>query len=197
MLHFALPGPQIGFLQEMLRWWDYWLKGIDTGVMDEPMLRTWMTESVEPASCLPGRWIAEKAWPPTGLTPYRLMLTDDGLHPEGALRTPQPLCSPQTVGKFAGEWCPFGRLPDQTGDQREDDARSLIFETEPLLSAIEILGAATVTLDIMSDEPIANLAVRLCAVHHLLADDLPKSDEDDFDDLERHGRSADTPAQSH
>ena len=34
--HFALPGPQIGFLQEMLRWWDYWLKGIDTGVMDEP-----------------------------------------------------------------------------------------------------------------------------------------------------------------
>ena len=29
--HFALPGPQIGFLQEILRWWDYWLKGIDTG----------------------------------------------------------------------------------------------------------------------------------------------------------------------
>ena len=48
--HFALPGPQIGFLQEMLRWWDYWLKGVDTGVMDEPMLRAWMTESVKPAS---------------------------------------------------------------------------------------------------------------------------------------------------
>jgi len=42
---FALPGPQIGFLQEILRWWDYWLKGIDTGVMDEPMLRAWMTEA--------------------------------------------------------------------------------------------------------------------------------------------------------
>ena len=25
--HFALPGPQIGFLQEALRWWDHWLKG--------------------------------------------------------------------------------------------------------------------------------------------------------------------------
>jgi predicted acyl esterase len=48
--HFARPGPQIGFLQETLRWWDYWLKGIDTGVMDEPMLRAWMTESVKPAS---------------------------------------------------------------------------------------------------------------------------------------------------
>ena len=54
--HFALPGPQIGFLQEMLRWWDYWLKGIDTGVMDEPMLRAWMTESVKPAS--PSRRVA-------------------------------------------------------------------------------------------------------------------------------------------
>jgi predicted acyl esterase len=48
--HFALPGPQIGFLQETLRWWDYWLKGIDTGVMDEPILRAWMTESIKPAS---------------------------------------------------------------------------------------------------------------------------------------------------
>jgi len=42
--------PQIGFLQEILRWWDYWLKGVDTGVMDEPMLRAWMTESVIPAT---------------------------------------------------------------------------------------------------------------------------------------------------
>ena len=31
--HFALPGPQIGFLQEALRWWDHWLKDIDTGLM--------------------------------------------------------------------------------------------------------------------------------------------------------------------
>ena len=28
--HFAKPGPQIGFLQEMLRWWDHWLKGKPT-----------------------------------------------------------------------------------------------------------------------------------------------------------------------
>ena len=44
--HFALPGPQIGFLQDMLRWWDYWLKGIDTGVMAEPILRAFMTDCV-------------------------------------------------------------------------------------------------------------------------------------------------------
>src|SRR5258708_2720946 len=109
--------------------------------------------------------IAEDAWPPTGVAPHRLLLTDDGLRPDGTLRTPRPLCSPQTVGKHAGEWCPFGRSPDQAGDQREDDARSLVFESTPLEALTEILGAAIVTLDIMSDQPIANLAVRLCNVH--------------------------------
>ena len=36
--HIAVPGPAIGFLQEALRWWDHWLKGIDRGVMEEPVL---------------------------------------------------------------------------------------------------------------------------------------------------------------
>ncbi|HTI79485.1 MAG TPA: CocE/NonD family hydrolase [Acetobacteraceae bacterium] len=166
--HFAFPGPQIGFLQELLRWWDYWLKGIDTGVMDEPMLRAWMTGSVEPASFhedLPGRWIAEHSWPPTGLNPLRLVLTDDGLRPNGILATPRPVSTPQTVGKDAGQWCPFGRGSDQAGDQREDDARSLVFETAPLDAPLEMLGAPIVTLDLASDEPIATLAIRLCDVH--------------------------------
>ena len=166
--HFALPGPQIGFLQEMLRWWDYWLKGIDTGVMDEPMLRAWMTESVKPArhyEVLPGRWIAEPSWPPPGITPRRLFLTDAGLRAAATPLTARAVCSPQSVGKCAGEWVPFGRGRDQAGDQQEDDMRSLVFETPPLDTAIEILGAAIVTLDVASDRSIANLAVRLCDVH--------------------------------
>jgi uncharacterized protein len=165
--HFALPGPQVGFLQEMLRWWDHWLKGIDTGVMDEPMLRAWMTQSVKPAThheTLPGRWVAEPSWPSPGITPYRLFLTDDGLNMQSAALTPRAVCSPQTVGKHAGEWCPFGRGNDQADDQRADDAQSLVFETAILDETIEILGAAIVTLDVASDRPIANLAVRLCDV---------------------------------
>jgi uncharacterized protein len=166
--HFALPGPQIGFLQEMLRWWDYWLKGIETGVMQEPMLRAWMTESVRPAShhdALPGRWIAEPSWPPPGRTSWRLFLTDDGLRDSTAPLTARAVCSPQTVGKCAGNWVPFGRGRDQAGDQQEDDMRSLVFETAALDQPIEILGAAIVTLDVASDRPLANLAVRLCDVH--------------------------------
>jgi hypothetical protein len=166
--HFALPGPQIGFLQDMLRWWDHWLKGVDNGVMDEPMLRAWMTGSVKPATyheTLPGRWVAEPSWPPPETEPYRLFLTDDGLRDEGAPLAARSVCSPQTVGKQAGSWCPFGRAADQAGDQNEDDSRSLLFESEVLDRTVEILGAAILTLDLASDRPIANLAARLCDVH--------------------------------
>jgi hypothetical protein len=166
--HFARPGPQIGFLQEALRWWDHWLKGIDTGVMNEPMLRAWMTESVRPAADhdeLPGRWIAEASWPAQGIRAHRLVFSDSGLRSHDVALTPRTVCSPQTVGRHAGSWCPFGRGGDQADDQREDDARSLAFETEPLDAPIEILGAAIVTLEIAADRPVALLAVRLCDVH--------------------------------
>jgi pimeloyl-ACP methyl ester carboxylesterase len=117
--HFAFPGPQVGFLQEMLRWWDYWLKGIDTGVMDEPMLRAWMMESVKPAShheARPGRWVAEPSWPPPGMTPQRLFLTDEGLRSAATPLTVRAVCSPQTVGKCSGDWVPFGLGHDQPDD---------------------------------------------------------------------------------
>jgi predicted acyl esterase len=166
--HFAFPGPQIGFLQEVLRWWDYWLKGVDTGVMDEPMLRAWMTESVKPAThhdTLPGRWVGEPSWPSPGIKPWRLFLTDGGLREANASLTPRAVCSPQMVGKCAGDWVPFGRGHDQAGDQNEDDMRSLVFDTPPLDKPIEILGAPIVTLDLASDRPVANVVVRLCDVH--------------------------------
>jgi len=166
--HFAQPGPQVGFLQEMLRWWDHWLKGRDTGVMDEPMLRAWMTDSHAPAAhheTLPGRWVAEPSWPPPTCVAQRLFLTDAGL-----LAAPGPLaarevCSPLTLGRHAGEWCPFGRGNDQADDQREDDALSLLFETPPLAETVEILGAPAVTLEVASDRPVAQLIARLCDVH--------------------------------
>jgi predicted acyl esterase len=92
-------------------------------------------------------------------------LTDEGLRNEAAPLTARAVCSPQTVGKCSGSWVPFGRGHDQAEDQRDDDMRSLIFETPPLDTPIEILGAAIVTLDLASDKPMANLVVRLCDVH--------------------------------
>jgi hypothetical protein len=92
-------------------------------------------------------------------------LTDAGLRTDAASLTPRAVCSAQTLGRDGGSWCPFGRGPDQAGDQRADDAGSLVFETEPLDDRIEILGAPIVTLDVACDKPLANLVVRLCDVH--------------------------------
>ena len=165
--HIALPAPPIGFLQEALRWWDHWLKGIDNGVMAQPMLRAWMMESVRPAPWhaeRPGRWIAEPAWP-AATNPRLLFLTGAGLHDAHADDTAVSVQTPQSLGAASGSWCPFGMGADDAGDQREDDARSVVFDTPPLDQAIEILGAPTVELEIAADRPQANLIVRLCDVH--------------------------------
>ena len=52
------PGPTIGFLQECLRWWDHWLKGIDTGIMDEPR-----AARLDPGRGAPGRSLQRAAGP--------------------------------------------------------------------------------------------------------------------------------------
>ena len=64
--HDGVPGPSIGFLQEAVRWWDHWLKDAKTGIMDEPVYRVWMQDSVAPLpqyADRPGRWVAEESWP--------------------------------------------------------------------------------------------------------------------------------------
>ncbi len=170
--HVGEPGPAIGFLQESLRWWDQWLKGIDTGVKEEPMLRVWMLDSVPPVTSYkerPGRWVAEPEWPSEtiqetryGLAPGKL-LTDMG---ERVLHAPLTIRSPLRVGLFAGKWCSYSAPPDLPGDQREEDGGALVFESEPLETPIEILGPVAAELEIASDKPVAQVAVRLSDVAH-------------------------------
>jgi len=47
--------PWRGHHEEVLRWYDYWLKGIDTGIMDEPPIR-YHTTVME-------KWQAAETWP--------------------------------------------------------------------------------------------------------------------------------------
>jgi putative CocE/NonD family hydrolase len=152
------PGPTIGFLQECLRWFDHHLKGVDTGIMDEPMLRVWMQEPVAPATHYnerPGRWVAEREWPPRDAQTW----TWDFAPPE-----PVAHRSPESTGVDAGAWCPDGGDGDWPADQNEEDERSLTFTSEPVDEAIEILGFAEVDLDLEVDRPSAFVAVRLCDV---------------------------------
>jgi putative CocE/NonD family hydrolase len=166
--HVGLPGPQIGYLQESLRWWDKWLKGIETGIMDEPVVRAWMQESVRPASWYaerPGRWVAESGWPTSGADGRRMYLTKAGMVDQPGSNVPLTLCSPESVGALSGMWCPHGFTPDDPPDQREDDAKSLVFDTEPLTEGVEILGHPVVEIELASDKPDAKLVARLCDVH--------------------------------
>jgi hypothetical protein len=69
-----------------------------------------------------------------------------------------------SVGTAAPPWCQFGFELDPAPDQRADDARSLVFDSEPLADRLEILGSARVTLALAVDQPRAFIAVRLCDV---------------------------------
>jgi hypothetical protein len=71
------------------------------------------------------------------------------------------LSSPLTVGLAAGSWCAFGEEGELPRDQREDDGKSLVFDSDPLEEAVEILGEPTLSVRISSDRPGGFLAARL------------------------------------
>ncbi|MFO8000893.1 MAG: CocE/NonD family hydrolase [Marinilabilia sp.] len=167
--HFGIPGPAIGFLQESLRWWDQWLKDSDTGIMEEPMLRVWMQDSVPPSPLYkerPGRWVAEPAWPSNNIQIQKLHLHPghDLLENAPSENETLPIQSPLSVGLFAGKWCSYAAPPDLPNDQREEDGGALIFETPPLKDNLEIMGAPVLNLEFSSNEPVAMVAVRLSDV---------------------------------
>jgi hypothetical protein len=147
-----------------VRWWTQWLRGIDTGIMNEPMLRVYMEEKtaaqVWPRDT-PGRWIAEPSWPAPDVVPKVLFLNADGLGshsmPGGTL-----ICkSQETLGLTKREWFPWNMSIDLPPDQTADDKRSLLFDTQPLDADFEILGKPTLKIRLTSNQPIAKLAVGL------------------------------------
>jgi len=161
--HFAVPRPAIGFLQEAKRWWDRWLKGIDTGVDCDPAMRLYVMDSMPPADWYeerPGRWIAEAEWPSPEIPVHALSLGRDFAAPP----LPATVSSPQDTGMAGGEYCAIWLGPEMPGDQRDDDAKSLCFD-RPVAEDTEIVGGPVVTLRLAADRPAAMVAVRLCDVH--------------------------------
>ena len=165
--HMALPGPAVGFLQLALRWWDTWLKDRTPAADGEPALRIWMQDSVRPAAMhatLPGRWIGERAWPSPRITPRRYVLHPARLAPEAGPEVALTLRSPETLGLYAGRWCPYQLTPDLPLDQRLEDGGALTFDTDPLPERLELLGAPVAELALAVDRPVALLAARLSDV---------------------------------
>ncbi|MEU1038255.1 CocE/NonD family hydrolase [Streptomyces sp. NPDC005907] len=160
------PGPAIGFLQETLRWWDHWLKprpdggatpaGGGTGVLSEPLLRAYISDSHVPATvypALPGRWVGEDAWPSPSVTPVSYALRG----------VPVPVRSPLHTGLDAGRFLPLGNDADLPPDQRDEDAKSACFEFE-VREETWVLGRPGVRLRLTSPVPRGQVIARLCDV---------------------------------
>jgi putative CocE/NonD family hydrolase len=169
----GVPGPSVGILQEQVRWWERWLKGIDNGIMDEPMLRVWLQDWVEPRGLLdhrPGRWVGEETWPSGRLEQRELALDGDALVGVVEVEHARPESPPRQIrgselcGLDSGAWTADGHSADLPPDQRAEDGRSLCCNTRPLSEPLELLGFPEVVLDLVADRPQALVSVRICDV---------------------------------
>jgi predicted acyl esterase len=169
-----VPEPRIGFLQEALRWWDRHLKGIDTGVLDEPMLRVVDLGIMDSAPSggvrarhIGGRWVAERrlAGGPRRAAPCAAPERRGPVAGTPGLQRASARCL-AADGRHcdAGDQCsiiwPRARTCPRTTSAR-DDAGSLTFDSAPLTNDIDIVGAAVLQLLVSADKPVAHVAVRL------------------------------------
>lgn len=143
--HQAVPGPPAEWRGHAVRWWEHWLKGNDTGMLDEPMadvyVQTWRPPDPELTE-LPGYWRTETALPPER-TEQQVLYCGPG---RALAASPGPDQTVQlryvpSAGVEAGHW--WGEL---TSDQRGADAYSLVFDSEPLAADTEILGFCRVEI---------------------------------------------------
>ena len=167
--HFAWPRPRMDFHAEALAWWDRWLKGVENGAEALPAYRAFLSEGVRPGGRRenePGRWVAEPVWPsPSIVSQSRFLNADGGLDPMPSADATRTICSPQDCGTAAGEFFTLKPDAELSGDQRIDDAGSLVFLSGILEDPMDILGRPVATLRVSVDKPLANLAVRLIDIH--------------------------------
>ena len=162
--HFAVPEPRIGFLQESLRWWDSWLKGEVTGVSRDPAYRYYIMDAERPGTSkerISGRWVSDQVWGAGTVETKTWFLNQDGIGGAPGAEATLTVKSPESTGKDGGEYCIIWLGPEFPGDQREDDAGSLCFDSPELRVGMDIAGAPAVELELSVDKPAANLAVRL------------------------------------
>lgn len=134
----------------LLRWFDYWLKDSDTGIMEEPPVSLFIMGD--------NRWRQEKEWPlaRTHYTNYYLHSqgSANSSSGDGTLSTTPPMdeqvdqfiYDPNTpVPTLGGNTLiiPYGVMDHRTLEERED---ILVYSTPPLDKTIEITGPITVTL---------------------------------------------------
>jgi hypothetical protein len=164
----AIPGPRIDHLHEMVRWLDYQLKGIDTGIQHDAPVQVYMQRYDDPQPDrleTSGEWRGEQSWPPAGASERVLYLSAQGHLDDAPPSSPahdQYTYHP-AVGLTGGLWSggvPFG-LPT---DQRPDEAYSLVYTSAPLDQKLAILGWPRAILHISSTAEVMAFNASLCDV---------------------------------
>ncbi len=165
--HFAYPKPRADFHAEAIAWWNRWLReeegeelpAMRAFILDGPRPQRWRDRD-------PGYWVACREWQAPEMLALRV--GGDGRlaqAPDAPAQGRLLLRSPLDTGTAAGEWFTLKPDAELPGDQRIDDAGSLIFETAPLEHETVLLGQPALALRVASDAPLANLCARIVDVH--------------------------------
>lgn len=159
----ASPEPAVEWRESAVRWLDHWLKGNNTGILDEPAVTYFQRGWHAPGGDLPeipGSWRSATAWP-VGRDTLLYLGPDQrlGNRPEKLATTLQykPTVGVEASGSVMwwGDWAP---------DQRPADAYSLTFDSQPLSDSLAIVGFPRVILQASATAPAANFIVRLSDV---------------------------------
>jgi uncharacterized protein len=128
---------------EMIRWYDHWLKGIDNGIMDEPPVRYWLMGANE--------WRAGTDWPLCETQWRKLYLGN------WERLTSNPPDPPDQTGRAAREPDVFTQMPLKKTMKVE----RLRYMTEPLAEDLTIVGPISLTLYAAIDKADTNWIVIL------------------------------------
>ena len=137
-----LERPYHDYHDEIMRWYDYWLKGIDTGIMDEPPVKIWVMGA--------NKWRYGTDWPlpDTQWTKYYL-------HSWERLRTEPHLPASQTYANPQPD--AFVQMPPTQTMKIE----RLRYMTDPLPKDTLVIGPISLTLYASIDQEDTNWIVIL------------------------------------
>jgi putative CocE/NonD family hydrolase len=167
------PASKIDLLALELRWFDHWLKKIDTGIMDEPPIRLFVMGA--------NVWRNESNWPPEGTRFTRYYLHSRGgasrLPGDGTL-SPEP---PEEEATDEYDYDPSNPVPTLGGnhsmtsdvvpvgpwDQRPIEGRSdvLVYTSPTLMEDVEVTGPVVATLCAGSSATDTDFTARLVDVY--------------------------------
>ncbi len=158
----------VNVTEEAMRWFEYWLKGVDNGIMREPAVKYYAMGDVSDPKAPGNEWRTAQSWPVAS------RITSYYLQPDGGLSDKSP-----TVQESARSYIydPKNPVPTIGGsnlfikkgpmDQRATGERKdiLKYMTSALDSAVEVTGQIEAEIWAESDAPDTDFMVKLIDVY--------------------------------